>query len=104
MELKSEIVDHFCIDENTFKQFLTYFQKELVRLKLTFLYEDDEISNVLDEKIDYKLVGKDESNLEKAIVGVMDDLGLFQPSILLAISFPSFLGIKEKSVNSLFKR
>ena len=54
MELKSEIVDHFCIDENTFKQFLTYFQKELVRLKLTFSYEDDEISNVLDEKIDYK--------------------------------------------------
>ena len=54
MELKSEIVDHYCIDENTFKQFLTYFQKELVRLKLTFLYEDDEISNVLDEKIDYK--------------------------------------------------
>ncbi len=54
MELKSEIVDHYCIDENTFKQFLTYFQKELVRLKLTFSYEDDEISNVLDEKIDYK--------------------------------------------------
>ena len=54
MELKSEIVDHFCIDENTFKQFLTYFQKELIRLKLIFLYEDDEVSNVLDEKIDYK--------------------------------------------------
>ena len=54
MQLKSEIVDYFCIDENTFKQFLTYFQKELVRLKLTFSYEDDEISNVLDEKIDYK--------------------------------------------------
>ena len=54
MELKSEIVDHFCIDENTFKQFLTYFQKELIRLKLIFLYEEDEISNVLDEKIDYK--------------------------------------------------
>jgi len=54
MELKSEIVDHYCIDENTFKQFLTYFQKELIRLKLIFLYEDDEVSNVLDEKIDYK--------------------------------------------------
>ncbi len=54
MELSSEIVDHFCIDENTFKQFLTYFQKELIRLKLIFLYEEDEISNVLDEKIDYK--------------------------------------------------
>jgi len=54
MELKSEIVDHFCIDENTFKQFLTYFQKELIRLKLIFLYEEEEISNILDEKIDYK--------------------------------------------------
>ena len=54
MELKSEIVDHYCIDENTFKQFLTYFHKELIRLKLTFLYEDDKISNTLDEKIDYK--------------------------------------------------
>ena len=54
MELKSEIVDPFCIDENTFKQFLTYFHKELIRLKLTFLYEDDKISNTLDEKIDYK--------------------------------------------------
>ena len=54
MQLKSDIVDHFCIDENTFKQFLSYFQKELIRLKLTFLYEDDEISKALDEKIDYK--------------------------------------------------
>ena len=54
MQLKSDIVDHFCIDENTFKQFLSYFQKELIRLKLTFLYEDDEISKALNEKIDYK--------------------------------------------------
>ncbi len=35
-------------------QFLSYFQKELIRLKLTFLYDDDEISNLLNEKIDYK--------------------------------------------------
>ena len=54
IQLKSEIVDHFCINENTFKQFLSYFHKELIRLKLTFLYSDDEISNVLVEKIDYK--------------------------------------------------
>ena len=54
MQLQSEIVDNFCIDENKFKQFLSYFQKELIRLKLTFLYDDDEISNVLLEKIDYK--------------------------------------------------
>ena len=54
IQLQSEIVDHFCIDENTFKQFLSYFHKELIRLKLTFLYNDDEISNVLIEKIDYK--------------------------------------------------
>ena len=54
IQLQSEIVDHFCINENTFKQFLSYFHKELIRLKLTFLYNDDEISNVLIEKIDYK--------------------------------------------------
>ena len=54
VQLQSEIVDHFCINENTFKQFLSYFHKELIRLKLTFLYDDDEISNVLVEKIDYK--------------------------------------------------
>ena len=54
IQLQSEIVDHFCINENTFKQFLSYFHKELIRLKLTFLYGDDEISNVLVEKIDYK--------------------------------------------------
>ena len=54
IQLQSEIVDHFCINENTFKQFLSYFHKELIRLKLTFLYDNDEISNVLVEKIDYK--------------------------------------------------
>ena len=54
IQLQSEIVDHFCINENTFKQFLSYFHKELIRLKLTFLYDDDEIANVLVEKIDYK--------------------------------------------------
>ncbi len=54
IQLQSEIVDHFCINENTFKQFLSYFHKELIRLKLTFLYDDEEISNVLVEKIDYK--------------------------------------------------
>ena len=54
IQLQSEIVDYFCINENTFKQFLSYFHKELIRLKLTFLYDNDEISNVLVEKIDYK--------------------------------------------------
>ncbi len=54
IQLQSEIVDHFFINENTFKQFLSYFHKELIRLKLTFLFEDEDISNILDEKIDYK--------------------------------------------------
>ena len=54
IKLSSDVVDHFCNSENTFMQFLSYFQKELIRLKLTFLYEDDEISNLLNEKIDYK--------------------------------------------------
>jgi len=54
IKLSTDVVDHFCNSENTFMQFLSYFQKELIRLKLTFLYEDDEISNLLNEKIDYK--------------------------------------------------
>ena len=54
IQLQSEIVDHFCINENTFKQFLSYLHKELVRLKLTFQYDDEDISNILGEKIDYK--------------------------------------------------
>ncbi len=54
IQLQSEIVDHFCINEITFKQFLSYFHKELVRLKLTFQYDDEDISNILGEKIDYK--------------------------------------------------
>tara|TARA_B100000427_G_C15398057_1_gene546379 strand:+ start:44 stop:721 length:678 start_codon:yes stop_codon:yes gene_type:complete len=54
IQLQSEVVDHFCIDEYRFKQFLSYLHKELIRLKLTFLYDDDEIANVLVEKIDYK--------------------------------------------------
>ena len=54
MYKRQDVVDHFCNSENTFMQFLSYFQKELIRLKLTFLYEDDEISNLLNEKIDYK--------------------------------------------------
>ena len=54
IQLQSEIVDHFCINENAFKQFLSYFHKELVRLKLTFLYDDEDISHILGEKIDYK--------------------------------------------------
>ena len=54
IKLSSDVVDHFCNSENTFMQFISYFQKELIRLKLTFLYDDDEISNLLNEKIDYK--------------------------------------------------
>ena len=35
-------------------QFLSYFQKELIRLKLTFHYDNEQISDLLAEKIDYK--------------------------------------------------
>ncbi len=65
IKLQSKIVDHFCIDENTFKQFLSYFHKELTRLKLTYLYSDDDISIALNEKVDYKyqLARERKSNL-----------------------------------------
>lgn len=54
IKLKSDVVDHFCNNENTFMQFLSYFQKELIRLKLTFHYDNEQISDLLAEKIDYK--------------------------------------------------
>ena len=38
------------------------------------------------------------------IVGDMEDLGLFPPSILFATRFPFFLEMKEKSVNSLLSK
>ena len=75
IKLSSDVVDHFCNSENTFMQFLSYFQKELIRLKLTFLYEDDEISNLLNEKIDYKIVGKDEADLNKKLIYFKSPIG-----------------------------
>ena len=54
LKLSSDVVEHFCNSENTFMQFLSYFQKELIRLKLTFHYDNEQISDLLAEKIDYK--------------------------------------------------
>ena len=53
-KLAPDVVDYFCNNENTFRQFLNYFLKELIRLKLAYSHEDDEIAEVLKEKVDYK--------------------------------------------------
>ncbi len=53
-KLAPDVVDYFCNNENTFRQFLNYFLKELIRLKLAYSHEEDEIAEVLKEKVDYK--------------------------------------------------
>ena len=43
-------------------------------------------------------------SVEKTMVGVIDDRGLFPASTLLATKLLFFSGVNEKSVSSLFKR
>ena len=47
-------MDKFCISEIVFREFLSYFNKELQRISLLSKYEQDEVSGLLSEKIDYK--------------------------------------------------
>ena len=49
-----QILDKFCSSEMVFRQFLSYFNKELQRISLLSKYEQDEVSGLLSEKIDYK--------------------------------------------------
>ena len=53
-KITNEILDKFCISEVVFRQFLSYFNKELQRISLLNKYEQDEVSGLLSEKIDYK--------------------------------------------------
>ena len=53
-KITNEILDKFCISEMVFRQFLSYFNKELQRISLLSKYEQDEVSGLLSEKIDYK--------------------------------------------------
>ena len=51
-ELK--VLQYFTSDENAFKTFLSYLTKELVRIKLLYLFDTQYVSKILNEKIDFK--------------------------------------------------
>ena len=53
-KITNEILDKFCSREMVFRQFLSYFNKELQRISLLDKYEQEEVSELLSEKIDYK--------------------------------------------------
>tara|TARA_Y100001970_G_C14043428_1_gene755047 strand:- start:234 stop:911 length:678 start_codon:yes stop_codon:yes gene_type:complete len=53
-KLTNEIIDKFCNDETVFRQFLSYFNKELQRLLLIYKYDEKKVAEVLSEKVDYK--------------------------------------------------
>ncbi len=52
--LSSQILSEFCTNENLFRQFLSYLNKELLRANLLLDNESNKISKLLDENIDYK--------------------------------------------------
>ena len=52
--LSSELISEFCKNENIFRQFLAYLNKELLRANLLIENESNRVSKLLDEKDDYK--------------------------------------------------
>ena len=53
-KLTNQIIDKFCSDEIVFRQFLSYFNKELQRLLLIYKFDEKKVAEILSEKIDYK--------------------------------------------------
>ena len=53
-KITNDILDNFCRSEMVFRQFLSYFNKELQRISLLNKYDEDAVSDLLSEKIDYK--------------------------------------------------
>lgn len=71
--LSSQILSEFCTNENLFRQFLSYLNKELLRANLLLDNESNKISKLLDENIDYKyelasrrLQAIDSKNIDKS--------------------------------------
>ena len=71
--LSSQILSEFCSNENLFRQFLSYLNKELLRANLLLDNESNKISKLLDENIDYKyelasrrLQAIDSKNIDKS--------------------------------------
>ena len=53
-KLTNEIIDKFCSDEIVFRQFLSYFNKELQRLLLIYKFDEKKVAEILSEKVDFK--------------------------------------------------
>lgn len=52
--LSNEIIYEFCENEYVFQQFLSYLNKELLRINLLFDNEEERVALLLDEKTDFK--------------------------------------------------
>jgi len=52
--LDLKMLDSFTINEREFRNFLSYFIKELIRLKILIEFDPKSVSEVLNEKNDYK--------------------------------------------------
>ena len=52
--LSNQIIYEFCQSEYLFQQFLSYLNKELLRINLLFDNEEERVALLLDEKIDFK--------------------------------------------------
>lgn len=52
--LSNEVITKFCGDETLFRQFISYLNKELLRINLLNDNDVEKISQLLDEKIDFK--------------------------------------------------
>ena len=76
--LSDEVITKFCGDETLFRQFISYLNKELLRINLLNDNDVEKISQLLDEKIDFKyelaerrLSNISTANLEKSFNQLM---------------------------------
>jgi len=49
-----KLLNSFTLNEKDFRNFISYFIKELIRLKMLIEYDSKEVSEILNEKNDYK--------------------------------------------------
>ncbi len=69
-----KLLDSFTSNERDFRNFLTYFIKELIRLKMLIEFDQKEVAEILNEKNDYKykdalkkIKSVDQNKIDRAI-------------------------------------
>tara|TARA_Y100000766_G_scaffold199876_1_gene172161 strand:+ start:276 stop:938 length:663 start_codon:yes stop_codon:yes gene_type:complete len=69
-----KLLNSFTLNEKDFRNFISYFIKELMRLKMLIEYDSKEVSEILNEKNDYKyqdatkkINNLDDKKIKKAI-------------------------------------